>query len=75
MKVTRRGQVTIPRDIRQRTGIDEGCEVNFFEEDGRVIIVKAERGNPFERWVGYLGTGGKSDALIRDMRGHRDHGH
>ncbi len=40
MKVTRRGQVTIPKELRERTGIDEGSEVDFYEEAGRVVIVK-----------------------------------
>jgi len=36
MKVTRRGQVTIPKILPERTGIDEGTEVDFMEEKGRV---------------------------------------
>ncbi|MHB2017876.1 MAG: AbrB/MazE/SpoVT family DNA-binding domain-containing protein [Candidatus Xenobia bacterium] len=70
MKVTRRGQVTIPKDIRLRTGIDEGTEVAFHEEGGKVIIVKAETENPFEDRVGYLKHPGDSDAVVRKMRGH-----
>jgi len=34
MKVTRRGQVTIPKVLRERNGIDEGTEVEFREEKG-----------------------------------------
>lgn len=72
MKVTRRGQVTIPKEIRQQTGIDEGTNVEFKEENGRIIIVKAACANPFEAWTGYLHKSGKkSDELVRGMRGHR----
>ncbi len=74
MKVTRRGQVTIPKLLRERTGIDEGTEVDFHEEAGRIIIVKAARRNPFESWVGYLQQPEDSDSRVKKMRGHRAHG-
>jgi AbrB family looped-hinge helix DNA binding protein len=70
VKVTRRGQVTIPKDIRERTGIDDGTEVEFHEENGRIVIVKALPQNPFLEWVGYLGQGGNSDEIVKQMRGH-----
>lgn len=70
MKVTRRGQVTIPKALRERTGIDDGTEVIFHEENGRIVIVKAEVENPFLKWVGYLGPAGDSDEIVRQMRGH-----
>lgn len=42
MKVTVKGQVTIPEDVRRRHGFLPGTEVRFVEEDGAVRIVKAE---------------------------------
>ena len=73
MKVTRRGQVTIPKILREQTGIDEGTEVDFMEEKGRVIITKATAKNPFDAWVGYLRHRTDSDAEVKKMRGHRAH--
>ena len=70
MKVTRRGQVTIPKEIRDRTGIDDGTEVEFFEDGGRIVIVKAALENPFLKWVGHLGQTDSSDEIVRQMRGH-----
>lgn len=70
MKVTRRGQVTIPKSLRESTGIDEGSEIDFHEEDGCIVIVKVLRENPFQKWVGFLGQGGDSDEIVRKMRGH-----
>lgn len=70
MKVTRRGQVTIPKELRERTGMDEGTEVQFFEENGRLVIVKAVTENPFLEWVGYLEQPGSSDEAVKKMRGH-----
>lgn len=76
MKVTRRGQVTIPQEIRRATGIEEDTEVEFHLEKGRVIITKKVGDNPFGKWVGSADTpgsrkSGRSDELVRAMRGHR----
>ena len=38
MRVTSKGQVTIPIDIRERCGIGPHTEVRFLVENGRVII-------------------------------------
>ncbi len=73
MKVTRRGQVTIPKMLRERTGIDEGTEIDFMEEKGRLIIIKAIAKNPFGAWVGYLQRRADSDSEVKKMRGHRAH--
>ncbi len=40
MRVTTKGQVTIPQDIREKLGIFPSVEVDFIEEKGRVYIVK-----------------------------------
>jgi AbrB family looped-hinge helix DNA binding protein len=43
MRITTKGQVTIPADIRERAGLLPHTEVDF-EFDGKVVrIVKAER--------------------------------
>ena len=73
MKVTRRGQVTIPKTLRESTGIDEGTEVEFREKNGQVIIIKSQGKNPFEDWIGYLRSPADSDAEVKKMRGHRAH--
>ncbi|ETX07367.1 AbrB/MazE/SpoVT family DNA-binding domain-containing protein [Candidatus Entotheonella palauensis] len=43
MRVTTKGQVTIPQHIREKMGITPHAEVDFIEEDGRVILVKRDR--------------------------------
>ena len=40
MKVTTKGQVTIPLRIREKMGITASSEVDFVEEDGRVYLLK-----------------------------------
>ncbi|MBW1787774.1 MAG: AbrB/MazE/SpoVT family DNA-binding domain-containing protein [Deltaproteobacteria bacterium] len=40
MRVTTKGQVTIPQHIREKLGITPTMEVDFVEEKERVYIVK-----------------------------------
>ena len=41
-RVTRKGQVTIPKEIREKLGIKEGDYVAFIIEDNKVILKKAQ---------------------------------
>lgn len=40
MRVTTKGQVTIPGNIREILGISPETEIDFVEENGRFYIVK-----------------------------------
>ena len=40
MRVTTKGQVTIPQHIRLKFGITPATEVDFIEEEGRILLVK-----------------------------------
>jgi AbrB family looped-hinge helix DNA binding protein len=40
MRVTTKGQVTIPLDIREKFGITPSAEVDFVEDKGRIYLVK-----------------------------------
>ena len=42
MRVTSKGQVTIPQHIREKLGILPATEIEFVEEKDRVYIVKKE---------------------------------
>ena len=42
MRVTSKGQVTIPKAVRDRLGIREGSRVEFAEENGRFYLVRKE---------------------------------
>lgn len=44
MRVTSKGQVTIPRDLRDLAGIAPNSEVVFALEDGKVVITPKEGG-------------------------------
>ncbi|MBW1852769.1 MAG: AbrB/MazE/SpoVT family DNA-binding domain-containing protein [Deltaproteobacteria bacterium] len=40
MRVTTKGQVTIPQEIREKLGITPAVEVDFIEEKDRIYLVK-----------------------------------
>ena len=42
MRVTSKGQVTIPQHIREKLGIVPATDIEFVEEKDRVYIVKKE---------------------------------
>ena len=43
MRVTVKGQVTIPQHIREKMGITPTTEIDFIEDKDRVLIVKRKR--------------------------------
>ena len=70
-KVTSKGQVTIPKEVRDKLGISQGEELQFYEEKGVFYLKKGLKKSPFDKWSGYLKKqrGGKTDALIEELRG------
>jgi AbrB family looped-hinge helix DNA binding protein len=40
-KITLRGQITIPVEIRRKLGVKDGDKVIFVEENGRIIMENA----------------------------------
>ncbi len=52
--LTSKGQITIPKDVRDRLGLREGDRIVFqFDEQGRVILQPGER-DPLGNLVGLL---------------------
>ena len=71
--VTSKGQVTIPKQVRDYLGIEPGSEVNFRRaEDGSIIIERADGTRPpsrFAKLVGSAGPGPTTDELMALLRG------
>ena len=72
-KMTRKGQVTIPKPIRDHLGIGAGSAVSFeLAADGRVVVAKAGGAPPrsrFERLRGRAGPGLSTDEIMALTRG------
>ena len=70
-KVAERGQVTIPKTLRERLGIRPGTVLDFREEAGHLVAEKAATDDPVDRIFGQFGTGRCTDELIDELRGER----
>ena len=68
MRVTPKGQITIPRHIREKLGITQETEVDFVEENDRVYIVKRRgeerRSNRFARLRGIAKIRMSTDEIL-----------
>ncbi len=70
-KVTSKGQITIPKKVREKLGIIPGENIGFTEKEGVFYVKKTLKKSPFDKWVGTLKThkGLKTDKIIKDLRG------
>jgi len=72
MKVTKKGQVTIPAHIRELLGIMPETEVDFIVENGRVYLIKIKNGKKSKRFRKYRGVATvkmKTDEIMKLTRG------
>ena len=67
--VAERGQVTIPKPLRQRMGIMPKTVLDFHEENGRLIVVKASGSDPVSRVMGCLKLNKTTSVLMEVLRG------
>lgn len=71
--VTTKGQVTIPKPIRERLGIEPGSAVEFrLAADGQVVLVKVGGLRPKSRFAALLGRAGpgpSTDEIMAMTRG------
>lgn len=73
-RVTTKGQVTIPKDIRDALGIKPGDEVAFEKTDSGYTIQKeepttAEGDDPFEKYRGSAESDETMPERMRRLRG------
>ncbi len=67
--VSEKGQVTIPKALRDRLGIRPGHVLDFREEAGRLVATKRAPEDPVEGVYGILKLGRSTDKAIRLLRG------
>ncbi len=77
MKVTVKGQVTIPIALRERFGLEPGTEVEFVATEGVLQMKPRERrskaATPFDQWLtkaaGSARPGLTTDEIMANTRG------
>ena len=60
-KVTTKGQITIPKDVRRALGLRTGDEVEFVPANGGFSFRRKPAPSPFDAYVGY------SKARLREL--------
>ena len=53
-RVTSKGQVTIPKEIRDELGLQPGSQVEFVRENGRVVLRRRVPVEALDKWAGRL---------------------
>lgn len=69
--VSERGQVTLPKELRDRYGLLAGTPVAFIPSSKGLLIRKSvdKNNNPFKKLVGIIKDGTKTDDYLNEIRG------
>jgi antitoxin PrlF len=71
--LSEKGQVTIPKAIRDRLGLRPGQVLNFeADAEGRLIATKAPVRSVVDAVYGILHFDASTDDIMRELRGDRD---
>lgn len=70
-RLTSKGQVTIPQEVRRRLGLRPGDEIEFVEDRDGFRVRKCVGENPFTPFKGTLTewAGHDPDELLEELRG------
>jgi AbrB family looped-hinge helix DNA binding protein len=71
-KVSEKGQITIPKALRDRLGIRPGQVLDVREDEGRLVMTKVVERDPVDRVFGILRLDESTDEIIEALRGRVD---
>jgi antitoxin PrlF len=72
--VTAKGQITLPKAVREALGLVPGSRVDFSIESGAVVLRKQVEPGIIQRWQGYLRgklPAESVDDFVEQLRGER----
>jgi len=67
--VSEKGQITIPKALRERLGLRTGQVLEVREERGRLVLAKKNLQDPVDRVYGILKLGRSTDEIMNMLRG------
>lgn len=70
--ISEKGQVTVPKPLRDRLGIKPGDRLEFIEEHGHMVVSKAGNQDPVGAVYGILNLDKSTDDALRQLRGEPD---
>lgn len=70
--VSEKGQITIPKKLRDRLGIRPGQALEVREDHGRLVMTKVIEQDPVDRVFGILELDKSTDEIIEELRGPAD---
>jgi antitoxin PrlF len=71
-KISEKGQITVPKALRDRLGIRPGDELDVIDDGGRLVLSRAMPDDPVAAVYGILDTGRSTDEIIEELRGPVD---
>lgn len=70
IKITSKGQVTIPKEVREKMGIKSGDYIEVRETKEGYMIRKAVDKEKIEKYVGISNKEENSDKIVKELRGN-----
>jgi AbrB family looped-hinge helix DNA binding protein len=68
-KMTAKGQVTLPKDLRTKLGLKPGDYLQVKETKEGYILEKELDEQRFQKYTGLLSREGESNEIIKELRG------
>lgn len=69
--MTIKGQITLPKPIRESLGLQPGDGIEFVAAEGGFLLRRQVNRGAIDKWRGFLGhlKGKRSDDIVDSMRG------
>jgi antitoxin PrlF len=67
-KVTSKGQLTLPKKLRDKIGLEPGDYLEVHETPGGYLLRKRIGADRFKKYVGVLNRTAVSDQVIKELR-------
>jgi len=68
-KITSKGQLTLPKPLRDKLGLKTGDNIIIRETGEGYVLEKELDQQRFKKYVGYLNQENDSDKVIEELRG------